>query len=87
MTLPAGEVDTTLRHRHLQSGGVLANEAGRLCHLKRSPHLVFGGICLAVTQIALHGSGEQVTALGYQTHYCPQVFRVIATNIVAAHAY
>ena len=58
LTLPAGEVRAALRHTGVQSERQFLDEAG-LGHLKRVPHLLLGGVGIAVPQVVCDRAGEQ----------------------------
>ena len=70
-----------------QSVGVCAGRAVGRRHPQRLPHLVVGGVGLAVAQVVGDRSGEQVAALWHQSDCRPQLLGVVVTNINVVDTY
>ncbi len=87
LTLTAGEIDAALGDSHVQTVRMGADEIIGGGHLQRVPHVVFGGIGLAVAQVVRHGAGEQIAALRNQADRRPELLGVEVANVDAVDAY
>src|SRR5688572_24643603 len=72
LPLTATDVGAALGDGRVEPLGHLSDEVGGLRDLQRSPHLLVGGVRLAVHQVGADGAGEQVRALRDQADHRPE---------------
>ena len=83
LALAAGDVRAALGDAGLEAAGHGGHEVPGLGDLERLPHLVLGGVGLAVAQVGGDGAREQVGLLGHEADAAPEELGLEVAHIDA----